>query len=124
MTLFSKLLAISAIMVFFACIFFVLFGQITVRRLRKNEETKHALGIEFASGWDIINVAQALSIPRSWAKKLETSSLSALYANSEILKQHTNRFDRFLGQLLFFFWFSAAGLMIILILLNTIGIFD
>jgi len=63
-------------------VFFILFGQITVRKLRKNPDTKERLGIEFISGWDIINVAQALSIPRAWRRKLKSSPLSALYANS------------------------------------------
>ena len=43
--------------VFLTCILFVVFGQVTVRRLRKNPLTKEGLGIEFASGWDILNVA-------------------------------------------------------------------
>ncbi len=102
MSLFSKLLGIASIFCFFACIFFVIFGQFTVRRLRKNEETKHALGVEFLSGWDIINVAQTLSIPRSWSKKLESSPLSFLNAQSEILFKHTSRVDRFLAGL--FYW--------------------
>lgn len=35
----------------------------------KNLATKDNLGIEFMGGWDIFNVAQALSLPRSWRKK-------------------------------------------------------
>ena len=69
MSLASKLLAIPLLLCIFACIFFVLFGQITVRKLRKNEKTKDALGLEFTSGWDILNVAQALSLPKKLKKK-------------------------------------------------------
>jgi hypothetical protein len=47
-------------------IMFVLFGQITVRKLRKNPKTRNALGLEYVSGWDVINAAQALAFPRSW----------------------------------------------------------
>ncbi|WP_236701395.1 hypothetical protein [Thalassomonas viridans] len=45
-------------------IFFVLFEQITVRKLRKNPKTKDVLGLEFMSGWDILNTAQALAMPK------------------------------------------------------------
>jgi len=48
---------------FSSAILYVVFGQVTVRKLIKNPETKHELGVEFVSGWDIVNVAQALSIP-------------------------------------------------------------
>jgi len=51
---------------------FVLLGQVTVRKLRKNSETKDHLGISLASGWDIINVANAFSEP----KKIDHYSLS------------------------------------------------
>ena len=44
--------------VFVVMLLYLLFGQITVRKLRKNPETKQSLGIEFVSGWDILNVAQ------------------------------------------------------------------
>lgn len=82
-------------------ILLVIFGQLTVRKLRKNPDMKHVLGMELISGWDILNVAQALAIPKSWMKKLENSSLSFLYANSESIRNHTNRLDRVLGLLLY-----------------------
>ena len=65
MTIFSKLLGIIFIFMLIACLLYVVFGQVTVRRLRKNPKTKDALGLEFVSGWDIINVAQALAFPSS-----------------------------------------------------------
>lgn len=124
MSLFSQLLAFAAIFMFIALILYVIFGQVTVRKLRKNPETKDALGTEFASGWDIINVAQALAIPRAWSKKLGSSQLSSLYANSEILFQHTTKLDRVLGAI--FYWiFTLSGLaMICLVLLNALGFFE
>ena len=123
MSLFSQLLAFSAFFMFLALILYVIFGQVTVRKLRKNPDTKDALGIEFANGWDVINVAQALSIPRSWSKKLEGSPLSALYARSECLRKNTTRFDRILAAI--FYWlFTVSGLtMIVLVALNSLGIF-
>lgn len=119
-----NLFAFSAAIGFFALILFVVFGQVTVRKLRKNPKTKGALGIEFMSGWDIINVAQALSIPKSWRKKLEGSPLSSLYANSEVLIQNTTKLDRIIGGV--FYWlFMVSGLMLASLgLLDTLGVFS
>ncbi len=124
MSLFSQLLAFVAFFMLLALILYVIFGQVTVRKLRKNPDTKNALGVEFASGWDIINVAQALSIPRAWSRKLEGSPLSALYANSEYLHKNTTRFDRLLDAI--FYWlFTFSGLaMIVLVILDGLGLFD
>ena len=124
MSLFSQLLDIDAFFIFIACILYVLFGQATVRKLRKNPATKNALGIELASGWDIINVAQALSIPKSWRKKLERSPLSSIYANSDLLFEHTSKFDQILGAL--FYWFlTITGLSgALLVLLDAVGLFQ
>lgn len=123
MSLFSQLLAISSIFMLLALILYIIFGQISARKLRNNPETKDALGIEFISGWDIINVAQALSIPKAWGRKLSHSPLSSLYANSEILHKHTTWFDRLLAAL--FYWlFTLSGLaMITLVALDGIGLF-
>lgn len=103
---------------------FVLFGQITVRKLRKNPKTKDALGLEFVSGWGIINVAQTLSFPRSWSIKLEQSAIGSMYANYELLYENTSKLDRFLGAL--FYWpFMIVGLSgALLALLNFLGLFD
>lgn len=108
---------------FFSLFLFVFFGQVTVRKLRKKTETKDALGLEFASGWDIFNVAQALSLPRSWARKLEKKGQfygDGVVARSDLLYEHTNKFDRFLARTLF--WLSYFGLftmLIFILLLNT-----
>ena len=124
MTLFSKLLAAPAALGFIACILYVLFGQITVRKLRKNPETKHALGLEMVSGWDIINVAQALSIPSFLTKKLSASKIAFLYANTEALRSHTTKLDRMLG-VLFYYTFMTSGLLLgLLAALEAIGIFE
>ena len=48
----------------FVGLLYVVFGQITVRRLRKNAAIKDRLGIQLASGWDIINITEALSLPK------------------------------------------------------------
>lgn len=124
MSLLSQLLAIACAIGFFAAIFYVVFGQITVRKLRKNPKTKDKLGFEYVSGWDIINVAQSLSIPRKLSKKLENTPLSVLYANSELLHDQTNMLDRILGSI--FYWLlTISGLMMIsLAILDAFGFFD
>lgn len=124
MSLFSQLLGFVAIFMFISCILYVVFGQITVRKLRKNPKTKDALGVEFASGWDIINVAQAFSLPRSWTKKIEDSKYSFMYANATVLYENTTRFDHILG-CIFYWLLTISGLSgILLVLLDNFGIFD
>jgi len=71
MALITILVGIMIAMSFIVMVLFVLFGQITVRKLRKNSETKTELGFEFASGWDILNVAQALALPKVITRRLK-----------------------------------------------------
>ena len=104
-------------------ILFVLFGQITVRKLRKNPKTKDKLGVEFLSGWDIINVAQALSIPRSWSRKFQNSPLSFIHANAEVLRENTNRFDQFLARCFYWTFVFTGSSSILLVILDAFGVF-
>jgi hypothetical protein len=83
-------------------ILYVIFGQITVRKLRKSPDTKAALGVEFLSGWDIINVAQALAIPKKWASK----------------------FDRVLAFIFYWLLMFIGITGIFLALFDAIGVFD
>ena len=123
MNLFSQLLAIIVFLIFVSAILFVIFGQITVRKLRKNPETKDGLGFEYISGWDILNVAQALAMPRSLMRKLKDSSISALYSNVDILYKHTSKLDRALASV--FYWlFLFSGLSgTLLVFMNMLGVF-
>jgi len=105
-------------------ILYVIFGQVTVRKLRKNPETRNALGSEFVSGWDILNTAKALSLPRSWSKKLENSQLSFLYANSNLILKHTTKFDHILGMVFFWCWVTTGLFGCLLVILDTLGVFD
>ncbi|HWV15178.1 MAG TPA: hypothetical protein VN030_07080 [Cellvibrio sp.] len=108
---------------FITAILYVAFGQITVRKLRKNPKTKDFLGLEYASGWDIINVAQALALPRALSRKLEKSPLAFMNANATVLFEHTNTLDRILGSV--FYWLlMVSGLSgTLLVLLNALGFF-
>ena len=124
MKLITILVGILIILVFVTAILFVAFGQITVRKLRKNPQTKDQLGIEFVSGWDIVNVAQALAIPRILIRKLNNSQLSAIYANSDLLHKYTNKFDKVLA-VIFYWLLVLSGLSgIVLGLLDAFGVFD
>lgn len=124
MSLFSQLLGIAALGGFFACVLFVAFGQITVRKLRKNPATKERLGVEFTSGWDILNVAGALSTPQWLRERFNRSSLSFMVADHQALYENTNRFDRVLGRIFWFFYITSATLMILLMIVNAFGLFD
>ena len=96
-------------------VLFVLFGQVTVRRLRKNPATSRYLGFEFFPGWDIINAAAALSWSRRLKWRLDQGPLSDFHANTEVLYRHTSAGDRllarvFYGTLLFScLWLAIIG---------------
>lgn len=122
MSLFSQLLGINAIFVLLGLVLYVVFGQVTVRRLRKNPAIKKALGLEFASGWDVINAAQALSLPRRLTKKLESSPLSAMYADSNLLRQNTTFVDRIIAAVFYWVFIMSSLSMIVLVSLNGLGI--
>ena len=123
MSTFSQLLAFVFIFMFLACLLYVAFGQITVRKLRKNPKTKDKLGVEFASGWDILNVAQAFAFPRSWSRKLEKSPLSSMHANTQVLVENTSKFDRCLGAVFYWLFMTSAVSGALLVLLNSLGVF-
>lgn len=124
MSLFSQLLAIITFLIIISAILYVIFGQLTVRKLRKNPETKDELGFDFVSGWDILNVAQALAMPKVFMQKLKNTPLSGFYADIDLLRKHTNRFDVVLAAI--FYWlFIFSGISgAILVLLKAIGVFD
>jgi len=110
-SLFSILLAIAMAVGFVACILFVIFGQVTVRRLRKNPETKYELGIEFTSGWDILNVAQTLTLPKAVAQRIRRNS-GGVAADPDLLYKYTTQFDRVLARVFYTLYaFSGFGLI-------------
>ena len=97
---------------FLSMVLYVLFGQITVRKIRKKVAIKNDLGVEFVSGWDIINVAQALALPRFITRKLQKSPIAFFYANTEKLVKHTSQFDRILASL--FYWLFTVSIIVLL----------
>lgn len=121
MSLESTLFALGMAGVFICLVLYILFGQLTVRKLRKNPLTKNNLGIEFASGWDILNVAGALSTPRWLREKLEASSLSMFSANYQVLYEHTTIFDRILARI---FWGFYVVPIILIMTLAVLSLFE
>ena len=121
MSFFQVLLAIDFCILLIAMILFVIFGQITVRKLRKNPETKNALGIEFISGWDILNVANALALPIKYARWRKKAPLGMLHADADLLYKHTSRFDRILAKVFYVPWLLFGVLMVALIMMDLLG---
>lgn len=87
-------------------VLYVAFGEVTVRRLRKIQEVKDVLGLDLVGGMDIVNVAMALSMPRSFNRKASASRLAFLFADADVLYKHTTRFDRVLARV--FQWSLVA----------------
>lgn len=124
MSLFSQLFAIAAFILFLGLILFVIFGQVTVRKLRKNPKTKDALGFEYMSGSNIANVAKALAISRKKAQEMKENKMSFLYADIELLYEHTNKVDRILAKTLYWLMGIGGVLLVLLMLLNIVGVFE
>src|SRR5690554_6586889 len=119
----SNFIAMSFILLssIFTGIFYVSFGQVTVRRLRNNPATKNALGFSFVSGWDIVHAAQALSWPTCLMKKLERGSLFAMYAKADLLREHTTKLDRVLARVFYGSLILSGGGGIAVVILNKLG---
>ncbi len=114
---------------FISAILYIIFGQVTVRKLRKNPETRDELGIEFTSGWDILNVAGALALPKIITRKVKRNSISmgmgqGFEADSDVLHKHTTVFDRVLAHLFYWSWMSSAFGLLIFGVLHWLGLFD
>lgn len=120
----TLLVGIMILLVLISMIMYLIFSQITVRKLRKNPVTKDALGIEFISGWDTFNVAQALSLPQFITNKLKESPISSLYARTDLLNMHTTKLDKVLGFTFYWFFIGSNLFSISVMLLNACGAFD
>lgn len=119
----SSLFTFGLIGTFASIILYVVFGQYTVRKLRKKIEFQDQLGLELVSGWDIINVAQALSLPSRLSEKLQKSPIGGLYANTTILYQHTTAVDRLLAASFYWILTFSGMALITLVILDGLGVF-
>lgn len=109
MSPFIKVFVVYIFFMLIGCLLFLLFSLVTVRKLRKNPETKKNLGVELVSGWHIVNVAKILALPLPLIKKMEKSSIAFIMADANLIRKNTNKFDRILGGA--FYWvFVASGL--------------
>lgn len=79
-------------------ILFVVFGQVSVRKLRANPQTRKLLGFEFISGLDILGVSLLMSRPRIPDREYERVASKNPYSPSTELLHHMSRFDRLLAQ--------------------------
>lgn len=124
MSLSTQLMGIAAGLLLISAVLYVVFGQVTVRKLRKNPETRDALGLELASGWDILNVAGALSRPRWMSLRLRASRLKYTAADERPIYTHTNKFDRFIGRLFFYTWIISIVVFLTVGFASQIGLID
>ena len=76
------------------------------------------------SGYDILNVAAALTAPRWLSKRLENSPIGAIYADSDLLKKHTNRFDKLLANVFYILLIGSFSCMVVLAFLDELGFFS
>lgn len=120
----SFLFGFGAILGILACILFVVFGQVTVRKLRKNPKLKGDLGFEFVSGWDIVNVAHSLFIPLSLSDKLHKGPLAFLEANARTIREHTTKLDLFLARAFCFFLYTSQIILLPLAILDGLGVLE
>ena len=111
---------IGFFLMLFGSILFVIFGQITVRKLRRNPATKDHLGLEFVSGWDILNIATSLALPLFISQKLEKSPFSFTQANAAVLRQHTNKIDRLLAFTVSSLLYSCTFVVLLAAILNSL----
>ena len=103
---------------------FVLFGQFTVKKLRKNPATKDVLGLDLASGWDIINIAQSLTLPYKLYRIIEKSSLKHFFADKQVIESNTSRLDKILGQIFYILFVSISFFGVVFVVLEFLGILE
>ena len=101
----------------------VAFGQKTVRKLRKNPNTKDALGIQFVNGWDILNVTIAFGLPRKLNRFLRKTTFSPFHADADLLERYMTRVDLILARVHFSLWMFSAFALLTFIFLFKIGVF-
>ncbi len=124
MSIIETLVGIMIVLSITMWILFLIFSQTTVRKLKNNPDTKDKLGIEFISGWNIFNIAQALALPKSWSNKLENSPLDLLHSDSELLFKNTNKWDRLLAITFWYFFIFTGAFGISIVIVSFLGIFD
>lgn len=116
--------ALNVVGIVITGLLFVLFGVITVRRLRKLPELKEALGFEYVSGRDIVNVATALGIPRYLNRKVRKTGWGFMFADADAIYPYTTRLDRALAYLFCWTFFVTGSALIVCGILYQLKIID
>jgi len=109
---------------FSTAILYIIFGQFTVRKLRKNSRTIPALGGAFISGWNIISVAQVLSLRQVIIRRLWNSPLSFLELNTVLLNEHNSVIDwLFAGRCFWLMMFTVRS-FVLWTLVDAVGLLN
>jgi len=121
MSTLSALLGVAGAAAIVAWFLYLAFAQVTVRRLEKNPVVREQMGFEAISGWRIFNVAEAIVLPRAFFKLARRSMLSGMYANADLIREHTNWVDRVLAHLFFWMFIGSGGAIVILVAIDLLG---
>ena len=78
--------------------------------------------MELISGWDIVNVMSALSLPRKFARKYRKTIIATLDADADLLYRCTTRFDRIFARVLSISMASSVLGLFVLMLMDKFGI--
>jgi len=106
-------------------ILFVIFGQVTVKKLRKNPTTRDALGFETVSGGDIANVAFSLLVPKSlWFRYRQRREEGWPAPDPGLLHQHMSKSDRILGKILASIWLATMLAFFAYACAESAGVFN
>jgi hypothetical protein len=110
---------------FLTAILFVVFGQVTVRKLRKNPATRAVMGFEGISGGDIANVAFSLLVPKShWYGYRQRRTQGWPSLDPGLLHQHMSKLDRILGKILASVWLTTILALLAYICADGAGVFN
>lgn len=85
----------------FSWVLFIIFGRVTVSRLRKDPKSSSNLGFQLFSGQDVLNVAQAIALPRSLTRKMSSGSWGALRVDPDIVEELISPLERRLAKVMF-----------------------
>lgn len=105
-----------------AGILFVILGEVTVRKLRKNPETKYELGMDCINGWDICHVGMALGLPKRLGRRWKKGPFGMVFADPDVLYKYTTKLDRILARIFIVPWTLIGLLTIVWMLIDLLGL--
>ncbi len=102
-------------------IFFIIVNLKIVRKLKKNPTTKNELGLSLVWGWGALTVSQALFFSKKRMTEMRSRSHGYMFANYELVHQHTSKLDKILAGIFTFFYLLSAISLLISIVLDQVG---